>query len=157
MIRMSDSQKPESFRFDTTAVDWKPFVTEGCFYRILDVNVPERTAEMLVKFTPGGRCAWHRHTAAVKTLVLEGDLHLFEPTPNGDEIHTVKPAGSFSTGAGGEVHIEGAEEKEVIVYFSMQTKTDVIYEILHRDLTLRRAITVQDFYDDWKNWEARRS
>ena len=154
MIRTSDGQGRESFRFDTSTVDWKPFVTEGCFYRILDVNVPERTAEMLVKFTPGGRCAYHRHTAAVKTLVLEGDLHLFEPTPQG-EVHTVKPAGSFSTGAGGEVHVEGAEEQAVVVYFSMQTKTDVIYEILDRELNLRRAVTVQDFYDDWKNWAAR--
>lgn len=157
MIRMSDAPSPGSFRFDTTAVDWKPFVTEGCFYRILDVNVPERTAEMLVKFTPGGRCAYHRHTAAVKTLVLEGDLHLFEPTPSGEEVHTVKPAGSFSTGAGGEVHIEGAEEKEVIVYFSMRTTGDVIYEILDRNLSLKRAITVQDFYDDWQNWVAKSS
>src|SRR5215831_7941182 len=119
MIRMSEGKDLGSFRFDTSAVDWKPFVTDGCFYRILAVDVPARSAEMLVKFTPGGRCLYHRHVAAVKTLVLEGDLHLFEPTPQG-EVHTVKPAGSFSAGAGGEVHIEGADEKEVIVYFSMR-------------------------------------
>jgi quercetin dioxygenase-like cupin family protein len=151
MIRMGQESAAESFRFDTSAVDWKPFVTDGCFYRILDVNVPARTAEMLVKFTPGGRCLYHRHVAAVKTLVLEGDLHLFEPTPGG-EVHTVKPAGSFSTGAGGEVHIEGAEDKEVIVYFSMQSATDVIYETLNPDLTLLRSITAEDFQRDWQNW-----
>ena len=90
--------------------------------------------------------------AAVKTLVLEGDLHLFEPTPDG-ELHTVKPAGSFSAGAGGEVHIEGAEENEVIVYFSMKSDTDVVYETLDRDLRLTRSITVQDFHDDWqRHW-----
>lgn len=151
MIRTSESTGRESFRFDTRDTDWKPFVTEGCFYRILDVNVPARTAEMLVKFSPGGRCLYHRHAAAVKTLVLEGDLHLFEPAPNG-EVHTVKPAGSFSAGAGGEVHIEGAEESEVIVYFSMKSDTDVIYETLDRDLNRIRSITVQDFYRDWQNW-----
>ncbi len=143
--------KTDSFRFDTSNTDWKPFVTDGCFYRILDVNVPARTAEMLVKFEPRGRCLYHRHAAAVKTLVLEGDLHLYEPTPTG-EVHTIKPAGSFSTGAGGEVHIEGAEDKAVIVYFSMESKTDVIYELLDKDLNLKRAITVQDFAEDWKNW-----
>jgi hypothetical protein len=151
MIQTSDRTGAESFRFDTSKLDWKPFVTEGCFYRILDVNVPARTAEMLVKFTPGGRCLYHRHVAAVKTLVLEGDLHLFEPAAGG-ETHTVKPAGSFSTGSGGEIHVEGAEEKEVVVYFSMQSATDVIYEILDSDLRLKRAITVQDFADDLKNW-----
>lgn len=151
MIRVSDRNDSRSFRFDTANADWKPFVTDGCFYRILDVDVPARTAEMLVKFTPGGRCLMHRHAAAVKTLVLEGDLHLFEPTAEG-EVHTVKPAGSFSSGAGGEIHVEGAEEREVIVYFSMRSETDVIYEILDRDLKLKRAITVQDFHDDWQNW-----
>ena len=153
MIRMSEGKDVGGFRFDTSAVDWKPFVTDGCFYRILDVDVPARTAEMLVKFTPGGRCLYHRHVAAVKALVLEGELHLFEPTPQG-EVHTVKPAGSFSAGAGGEVHIEGAEEKEVIVYFSMRSETDVVYETLNPDLSLLRSITVQDFHRDWQNWTA---
>ncbi len=153
MICMGAKSDIESFRFDTSNTDWKPFVTDGCFYRILDVNVPARTAEMLVKFEPHGRCLYHRHAAAVKTLVLEGDLHLYEPTPTG-EVHSVKPAGSFSTGAGGEIHIEGAEEKAVIVYFAMESKTDVIYELLDKDLNLKRAITVQDFADDWKNWNS---
>ena len=153
MICMGAKSDIESFRFDTSNTDWKPFVTDGCFYRILDVNVPARTAEMLVKFEPHGRCLYHRHAAAVKTLVLEGDLHLYEPTPTG-EVHSVKPAGSFSTGAGGEIHIEGAEEKAVIVYFAMESKTDVIYELLDKDLNLTRAITVQDFADDWKNWNS---
>ncbi len=150
MIQLGASE--QGFKFDTSNVDWKPFVTDGCFYRILDVNVPARTAEMLVKFTPNGRCLYHRHAAAVKTLVLEGDLHLFEPGPDGTEVHTVKPAGSFSAGAGGEIHVEGAEEKTVVVYFSMRSDTDVIYEILGKDLKLRRAITVQDFADDWQRW-----
>jgi quercetin dioxygenase-like cupin family protein len=151
MIRMGRDDGAGIFRFDTGGTDWKPFITNGCFYRILDVNVPARSAEMLVKFTPGGRCLHHRHVAAVKTLVLEGDLHLFEPTVGG-EIHTIKPAGSFSVGTGGEVHIEGAEEKEVIVYFSMQSATDVVYETLNPDLSLMRSITVQDFARDFERW-----
>ena len=151
MICLGANGQGTAFRFDTSHADWKPFVTEGCLYRILDVNVPAGTAEMLVKFEPHGRCLYHRHQAAVKTLVLEGDLHLYEPTPAG-EVHSVKPAGSFSMGAGGEVHIEGAEEQACIVYFSMSTTTDVIYEILDRNLNLKRAITVQDFYDDWQQW-----
>src|SRR5436190_15637413 len=60
------------FRFDTTNVEWKKFVTEGCYYRILDVNVPARTADMLVKFEPGARCLHHRHVARTMSFVLEG-------------------------------------------------------------------------------------
>jgi hypothetical protein len=53
----------KAFRFDTSAIEWKNFLTEGCYYRILDVNVAARTAEMLVKFDPGARCLNHRHVA----------------------------------------------------------------------------------------------
>lgn len=37
------------FRFDTREVDWKDFITTGCYYKLLDVNVATRTADMLVK------------------------------------------------------------------------------------------------------------
>ena len=148
MIQLGNSQ---GFRFDDSRADWKPFVTDGCFYRILDVDVTARTAQMLVKFTPGGRCLYHRHVAAVQTLVLQGELHLFEPTPDG-EVHIVKPAGSFSTGAGGEVHIEGSEENEVIVLFTMRSDSDIVYETLDENLNLLRSITVQDFARDWARW-----
>ena len=47
---------------------------------------------------------------------------------------------------------EGAEEKEVIVYFSMQSTTDVVYETLNPDLSLMRSITVQDFARDLQSW-----
>ena len=33
----------KGFRFDTSAVEWKKFLTDGCYYRIIDVNVPART------------------------------------------------------------------------------------------------------------------
>ena len=31
--------KPANFRFDASNIEWKDFLTEGCYYRILDVNV----------------------------------------------------------------------------------------------------------------------
>jgi hypothetical protein len=63
-------QSPPSFRFDTTNIPWKDFLTDGCYYRILDVNVEAHTADMLVKFDPGARCLFHRHVAATTTLVI---------------------------------------------------------------------------------------
>lgn len=67
---MPTSATPESvatvapkFHFDTTNVEWKPFVTEGCYYRILHVDVPARTADMIVKFESNARCLHHRHVA----------------------------------------------------------------------------------------------
>ena len=139
------------FRFDTKNIEWKDFLTDGCYYRILDVNIPAHTADMLVKFDPGARCLFHRHVAATTTLVLEGTLHVFDQTANG-VVEKVKPAGSFSSGAENEIHIEGGGDDGVVVYFSMRGSDDHIYDLLNTDFTLRRAITVQDFARDWEHW-----
>jgi hypothetical protein len=67
----------------------------------------------------------------------------------------VKPAGSYSIGGEGEVHIEGSGDEPAIIFFSMRTDTDVIYELLNPDLSLRKAITVADFDLDWREkWPA---
>jgi hypothetical protein len=144
-------QSPASFRFDTTNIPWKDFLTEGCYYRILDVNVEAHTADMLVKFDPGARCLFHRHVAATTTLVLEGSLHVFDQTAGG-VVEKIKTAGSFSSGAENEIHIEGGGDDGVVVYFSMRGTDDHIYDLLNTDFSLRRAITVQDFARDWEHW-----
>jgi ChrR-like protein with cupin domain len=145
---------PSDFRFDSSKIEWKDFLTEGCYYRILDVNVEAHSADMLVKFDPGSLCLYHRHVAPTTTLVLEGTLHVYNQTENG-VVEKVKPAGSFSSGAENEIHIEGGGDEGVVVYFSMRGKDDHIYDLLNTDLTLRRAITVQDFARDWEFWSKR--
>lgn len=134
------------FRFDTSDVDWRDFITDG-YYRLLHVDLEARQADMLVKFDAHSQCLYHRHAARTTTLVLEGELRIREQTPEGERIK-VKPAGSFSIGGEGEVHIEGSGDEPTIVFFSMRTQGDVIYELLNPDLTLRRSITVEDFHRD---------
>lgn len=145
-----DAQQP-GFRYDTQNVDWKNFITEGCYYKILNVDVPNRTADMIVKFEPEARCIYHRHAATTITMVLEGALHVSEQTPNG-EVVKIKEAGSFSAGAKGETHIEAGGPEGVVVYFSMRGDNDQIYDLLNPDFSLRKAITIQDFYQDWQHW-----
>ena len=144
------------FHFDTSHVEWKSFVTEGCYYRILDVNVPARTADMLVKFEPNARCLNHRHVARTMSFVLEGELHVIEKTPDGKTRKTVKPAGTFSADATNEVHVEGGGEHGVVVYFSMRGDSDHIYDFVNDDMSLRRVITIQDFDRDFQNWSSRK-
>ena len=156
---MSKSTNPETpavkFRFDTTNVEWKNFVTDGCYYRILDVNVPARTADMLVKFEPGARCLNHRHVARTMSFVLEGDLHVIERTPDDNTRESIKPAGTFSADATNEVHIEGGGDQGVVVYFSMRGDSDRIYDFVDENFELKRAITIQDFDRDFQNWSSR--
>ena len=140
------------FKYDTSTVEWHKFFTPGTYYRILNVDLAARTADMLVKFEAEGQCMYHRHAACTSTLVLEGELRVREQI-NGGEVVKVKAPGSYSHGGEGEVHIEGAGHEQTIVFFGMRSETDVIYELLNEDLSLKRPVTVADFDRDWRsNW-----
>lgn len=104
---------------------------------------------MLVKFEPDSQCMYHRHAACTSTLILEGELRVREQT-EGAELVKVKPAGSYSVGGEGEIHIEGSGPSQAIIFFSMRSDTEVIYELLNEDLSLKRAVTVADFDRDWR-------
>ena len=144
------------FAFDTSHIEWKPFITEGCYYKILDVNVPARTADMIVKFVPNARCLNHRHVARTMSFVLEGELHVVEKTADGQTRTTVKKAGTFSADATNEVHVEGGGPEGVVVYFSMRGDDDHIYDFMNDDMTPRREISIQDFDSDFEKYWARK-
>lgn len=150
---MSESRKPASaadrYRFDTRDVRWRNFITDGAYYALLNVDLEARQADMLVKFDANCQCLYHRHTARTTSLVLEGELHVREQTPDG-EVVTVKPAGTYSVGGQDEIHIEGAGDAPAVIYFSMLAEGDSIYQLLNPDLSLRRDITLEDFYRDWQ-------
>jgi ChrR Cupin-like domain len=149
---MHDHTSLKNFRFDTREVDWKDFITTGCYYKLLDVNVAARTADMLVKFEPGARCLYHRHVAPATSLVLEGELHIFDKTSMGETLRVVKPAGTYTSGVEDDVHVEGGGENGVIVYFSMRGSSDHIYDLLDTNLNLKREITIHDFAKDLAYW-----
>jgi len=149
---LSGDEPSGGFKFDLENVEWHEFMTPGTFYRILHVDVAARQADMLVKFEADSQCMYHRHACCTSTLVLEGELCVHEQV-DGGEVIKVKPAGNYSMGGEGEVHIEGSGTERAIIYFGMSSDTDVIYEFLNDDLSLRRAVTVADFERDWRaNW-----
>ncbi|MBI3246426.1 MAG: hypothetical protein HYZ50_07960 [Deltaproteobacteria bacterium] len=147
-----DQSQLRNFRFDTKEVDWKDFIATGCYYKLLDVNVAARTADMIVKFEPSARCMYHRHIAPATSLVLEGELHIFDQTNTGETLRVVKPAGTYTSGVEDDVHVEGGGEHGVIVYFSMRGSSDHIYDLLDSKLNLKRAITIHDFAKDLQHW-----
>ena len=51
-----------------------------------------------------------------------------------------------------QVHVEGGGPEGVVVYFSMRGDDDHIYDFMNEDLSLRRAISIQDFRRDFENW-----
>ncbi len=142
------------FSYDASKIEWSKFFTPGTWYRLLHVDVAARTADMLVKFEPQSECMYHSHAACTSTLVLSGELRVREQV-DGAEVIKVKPAGSYSHGGEGEIHIEGSGAEEAVIFFGMRSENDVIYELLNADLSLKRPVTVQDFYRDWcERWPA---
>lgn len=142
------SNKKQKFLHDTSAIDWRDFITAGCYYKLLNVDLKNGQADMIVKFEANSECLYHRHAATTTTFVLQGELRVREQTKDG-EVTKVKPAGSYSIGGEDEIHIEGSGDEPAIIYFSMRTNGDIIYELLNPDLSLRKSITVADFYRDW--------
>ena len=107
---------------------------------------------MLVKFEANSQCMYHRHACRTTTLVLEGELRVREQV-DGGEVVRVKQAGSYSHGGENEVHIEDSGDEIAIIFFGMRSDSDVIYEFLNEDLSLKRAVTVADFDSDWgEHW-----
>ncbi|MEQ8663787.1 MAG: hypothetical protein RLW62_23460 [Gammaproteobacteria bacterium] len=145
----SATSAPKRFLYDADSVAWHEFFTPGTYYRILNVDLATRSADMLVKFAPNSQCMYHRHAACTTTLVLEGELRVREQV-DGDEVIKIKPAGSYSIGGENEIHIENSGDEQAVIFFAMRSDTDVIYELLHEDLSLRRAVTVADFDRDWR-------
>lgn len=65
-----------NFKYEPANISRKKFITDGCFYKMLSVDVDAGQADMLAKFEAGGECLHHRHAAIVSTLVLQGELRV---------------------------------------------------------------------------------
>ncbi|MBI4693031.1 MAG: regulator [Gammaproteobacteria bacterium] len=135
-----------AYRFDDRRITYHPFGNyRGFVYTLLDVNVEQRTVELLFKFEPNAECFYHRHVAPTTTLVLEGEQRIREPDGKGGEIVKVRPAGSFAVGTPGDVHIEGGGPEGATLFLSIRGETDHIYDLLNDDLSIRHSVSIQQF------------
>jgi len=130
--------------FDDSNIVWKTI--EGfdhLAYHICDVDAKGRIVDLLFKFSAGEQIILHRHRAAYRTLVLQGELRIYRA--NGD-LKEVRQVGSYvATGAGGEPHREGGGDQDVIVLFSNREVEDVIYEVLNDDLNIVATFGIAEF------------
>ena len=134
------------FAFDDSNVVWRQFrALDGVDYHLLDVDPERQTVDWLMKFDPDRACVMHRHTGPCKTFVLQGEHHVFRPDGHGGENIVVRPAGTWATSEGDDVHYESGGPGGGVIYLCMTGVDDTIYDILNSDLELERAITVSDF------------
>ncbi|GLK66482.1 hypothetical protein GCM10008179_01200 [Hansschlegelia plantiphila] len=115
--------------FDDSNVTWRTI--EGfdhIAYFICDVDEANRSVDLLFRFAANQQIVLHRHKAAYRTLVLQGELRIYRA--NG-ELKEIRPVGSYVASASdGEPHREGGGDEDAIVFFSNRNVDGVVYEIL---------------------------
>ena len=87
---------------------------------ILDVREDGRL-EILVKWEPNCYCHFHRHTAEISSLILEGELHVTDiDLETGKELGERKRVtGDFAHKEPGDVHMERGGPNGALVLFSI--------------------------------------
>jgi hypothetical protein len=131
-------------QFDDHNIRW--YALEGfdhLAYHVCDVDERLRTVDVLFKFDANKKVALHRHKAAYRSLVLQGELRIYRA--NGD-LKEVRPIGSYvSTPADGEPHTEGGGDIDVIAFFSNRDIDGLVYEILDDDLNVVATLGIPEF------------
>ena len=101
--------------------------------------------DLLYRWDPHSACHLHRHTAAVSSLVLEGELTVLDiALETGEETaRLVKPAGTWVHKAPGDVHVEVGGPEGALVLFSLYAPDGSLVEGLARDGQLIEHLTIE--------------
>ena len=80
--------------FDTRNIRWNRIDGfDHIEYHVCDVDEANRTVDLLFKFA-ANQIVLHRHHAAYRTLVLQGELRIYRA--NG-EVKEIRPVGSYGS------------------------------------------------------------
>ena len=120
---------------------WKHFVGEAQFDHpisywgaVLDAR-EDGHVDLLYRWDPDSACHLHRHTAAISSLVLEGELTVIDiDLETGKEAgRVVKPAGTWVHKAPGDVHVEIGGPEGALVLFNLYAPDGSLVEGLAKD------------------------
>lgn len=135
-----------TYSFDDRNIKWRKFGDfEHFVYSVLDIDKENRIVDVIFKFDAHKQIVLHRHMALNKSLVVQGEHHLYEPT---GERKEVRPVGSYtSSPASNEPHRECGGDEGAIVFFSIRGNDGVLYEVLDEKENIAGTLTMQDFID----------
>jgi len=129
--------------FDDRNIRWYELGEfEHFVFAMLDVDVPRKIVDFILKFPPNQQIFLHRHLALTNTLVVQGEHRLYEP--NG-ALREVRSVGSYTSTPPGEPHREGAGDEGGVVFYSVRGKDGVLCEVLDDDLNVVGTLGMDDF------------
>jgi quercetin dioxygenase-like cupin family protein len=130
--------------FDERNIKWNKL--EGfdhIWYQVCNVDEKNGIVDILFKFSANKQIVLHRHKAPYSTLILKGELRIYEAD---GALKEIRPIGSYvSKPASDEPHREGGGDQDVIAFFSNRGVTGPVYEVLDDDLNPIATLGLQDF------------
>jgi hypothetical protein len=137
-----------SYAFDDRNIRWyKLGDFENFVFAMLDVDVPGKIVDFILKFPANKQIFLHRHLALTNTLVVQGEHRLYEPT---GALKEVRPIGSYTSTPPGEPHREGAGDDGGVVFYSVRGKDGTLFEVLDDELNVIGSLTMDDFVSAFK-------
>ena len=84
----------KSVFFDIDALEWLPWVMEGTWFKLLNVDMKTGGFSFMLKVDPGNEAPVHGHVGAVEGIILEGEFGYDDD--RGPSMHYVwEPAGAI--------------------------------------------------------------
>ena len=137
-------------RFDLSNVNWSHMEGGPEFdypiefdVAVLGANPDHGSLDLVVRFAPNSHCHYHRHVAATRTLVLQGEHHVFDVEPSGEIVHKIKPAGTYGQSPPGEIHSERGGPDGAIMLFNLHSPTGELFETLDTDHNVLATSTIE--------------
>ena len=134
-----------AYRFNDRNIQWHKLGDfEHFVYSILDIDRENNIADVIFKFEPHQPIVLHRHKVLNKTLVIQGEHRLYEPS---GDLKEVRPVGSYtSSPVNPDPHRECGGDEGAVVFFSIRGNGNegILYELLDDQQNLIGTISMQD-------------
>jgi quercetin dioxygenase-like cupin family protein len=144
----SAAAETTSYNFDDRNMRWYNFGEfEHFVFAMLDVDEKKKLVDLILKFAPNQQIFLHRHLALTNTLVVQGEHRLYEPT---GALKEIRPVGSYTSSPPGDPHREGGGKEGAVVFYSIRSEGDTLFEVLDNDLKVVATLSLQDFVDAFK-------
>jgi hypothetical protein len=140
---MATPTSANTYAFDDRNIRWNKLGDlEHFVFAVLDIDIPRKVVDFIIKFDPNRQIVLHRHAALTNTMVIQGEHRLYEPDGTLKEVRAV---GSYTSSQPGEPHREGAGDQPAVVLYSVRGKDGVLFELMNDDLNVIGTLSMEDF------------
>lgn len=140
----------QTLEFDDRNIQWLDLggiepLLEGVEAFFYDIDETNGSVDALLRFRAHDRIVLHRHLASYRTLVLQGELRLYD---RHDNLKEIRPVGSYVySDANGEPHSEGGGDQDTVVFFSNRNirPDGAVYDLLDENLNSLKQLGMAEF------------